>query len=120
MSITRRRFVQTTALAATAAYAVPAAAQRGAQAGPATPVPDSMAREITTLTEDIRVWQEDEWTNFVRANKTRLAPGMCFSDEPMVAIYGEFGIRLGDCLYLTDNGPKFFTQQSMAIDRTFA
>ncbi|MEO5895035.1 MAG: Xaa-Pro peptidase family protein, partial [Vicinamibacterales bacterium] len=40
-----------------------------------------------------------EWTNFVRGNKTALAPGMCFSDEPMIAIYGEFGIRLEDCLY---------------------
>ena len=27
-----------------------------------------------------------EWTNFVRGNKTPLAPGMCFSDEPMIAI----------------------------------
>jgi Xaa-Pro dipeptidase len=61
-----------------------------------------------------------EWTNFVRGNKTRLAPGMCFSDEPMVAIYGEFGIRLEDCLYITENGPKFFTQQSPAIDRPIA
>jgi Xaa-Pro dipeptidase len=61
-----------------------------------------------------------EWTNFVRGNKTRLAPGMCFSDEPMIAIYGEFGIRLEDCLYITDSGPKFFTQQSPSIDRPFA
>jgi len=60
-----------------------------------------------------------EWTNFVRGNKTRLAPGMCFSDEPMIAIYGEFGIRLEDCLYITEKGPKFFTQQSPAIDRPF-
>ena len=51
-----------------------------------------------------------EWTNFVRGNKTQLAPGMCFSDEPMIAIYGEFGIRLEDCLYITETGPKFFTQ----------
>ena len=50
-----------------------------------------------------------EWTNFVRGNKTPLPPGMCFSDEPMIAIYGEFGIRLEDCLYITDSGPKFFT-----------
>jgi Xaa-Pro dipeptidase len=61
-----------------------------------------------------------EWTNFVRGNKTRLAPGMCFSDEPMIAIYGEFGIRLEDCLYITESGPKFFTQPSPAIDRPFA
>ena len=45
-----------------------------------------------------------EWTNFVRGNKTPLAPGMCFSNEPMIAIYGEFGIRLEDCLYVTESG----------------
>jgi Xaa-Pro aminopeptidase len=61
-----------------------------------------------------------EWTNFVRGNKTKLAPGMCFSDEPMITSYGEFGVRLEDCLYITDNGPKFFTAQSPSIDRPFA
>ncbi|AMY08154.1 Xaa-Pro dipeptidase [Luteitalea pratensis] len=61
-----------------------------------------------------------EWTNFVKGNTTRLAPGMCFSDEPMIAIYGEFGIRLEDCLYITPDGPKFFTQPSPAIDQPFA
>lgn len=61
-----------------------------------------------------------EWTNFVKGNKTKLAPGMCFSDEPMIAIYGEFGVRLEDCLYITPDGPRFFTQPSPAIDRPFA
>ena len=61
-----------------------------------------------------------EWTNFVRGNKTPLAPGMCFSDEPMIAIYGEFGIRLEDCLYVTEDGARFFTQPSPAIDKPFA
>jgi Xaa-Pro dipeptidase len=42
-----------------------------------------------------------EWTYLVRGNKTRLEPGMCFSDEPMIAIYGEFGVRLEDCMYIT-------------------
>ena len=60
-----------------------------------------------------------EWTNFVKGNTTKLAPGMCFSDEPMIAIYGEFGIRLEDCLYITENGPKFFSKQSVAIDQPF-
>ena len=27
-----------------------------------------------------------EWTNFVKGNKTPIQPGMCFSDEPMIAI----------------------------------
>ncbi len=60
-----------------------------------------------------------ESPNFVRGSETRLAPGMCFSDEPTIVIYGEFGIRLEDCLYLTETGPRFFTEQSPAIDRPF-
>ncbi|HVX41225.1 MAG TPA: Xaa-Pro peptidase family protein [Gemmatimonadaceae bacterium] len=57
-----------------------------------------------------------EWTYFVRGNKTPIAPGMCFSDEPTIAIYGEFGIRLEDCLHITENGPKFFTGQAESIE----
>ncbi len=57
-----------------------------------------------------------EWTNFVRGNTTKLQAGMCFSDEPTIVSYGEFGIRLEDCLHMTDNGPKFFTPQSPSID----
>ena len=60
-----------------------------------------------------------EWTYFVRGNTTPIAPGMCFSDEPTIAIYGEFGIRLEDCLYITEDGPRFFSAQSVAIDRPF-
>jgi Xaa-Pro dipeptidase len=60
-----------------------------------------------------------EWTNFVRGNKTAIQPGMCFSDEPTVVIYGEFGIRLEDCLYIDQDGPKFFTKQSESIDKPF-
>jgi Xaa-Pro dipeptidase len=57
-----------------------------------------------------------EWTNFVRGNMTRLRPGMCFSDEPTIVIDGEFGVRLEDCLYITESGPVLFTKQSPAID----
>ena len=60
-----------------------------------------------------------EWTNFVRGNRTPLAPGMCFSNEPMIAIYGEFGIRLEDCLYVTDKGAQYFSQPSPSIDKPF-
>ena len=56
-----------------------------------------------------------EWTNFVRGNTTRIQPGMCFSDEPTISNYGEFGIRLEDCLYITEAGPKMFTPQSPSI-----
>ena len=60
-----------------------------------------------------------EWTYLVRGNKTRLQPGMCFSNEPTIAIYGEFGVRLEDCMYITEAGPRMFTRQSPAIDQPF-
>jgi Xaa-Pro dipeptidase len=60
-----------------------------------------------------------EWTNFVRGNKTPLAPGMCFSDEPSIIIPNTFGIRLEDCLYMTESGPRWFTQQSPSIEQPF-
>lgn len=60
-----------------------------------------------------------EWTNFVKGNLTKLAPGMCFSDEPTISIPGEFGIRLEDCLYMTAEGPKFFSNQSISIEQPF-
>jgi len=61
-----------------------------------------------------------EWTNFVRGNKTKLAPGMCFSNEPMIAIPGQFGVRLEDCIHITDEGAKWFSMPSPAIDKACA
>ena len=60
-----------------------------------------------------------EWTNFVKGNQTKIAVGMCFSDEPTISIPGEFGIRLEDCLYIAEDGPKFFSKQSISIDKPF-
>lgn len=60
-----------------------------------------------------------EWTNLVKGNKTKIQPGMCFSDEPTIAIYGEFGVRLEDCMYITESGARMFTKQSPAIDQPF-
>ncbi|WOX04471.1 M24 family metallopeptidase [Microbulbifer pacificus] len=50
-----------------------------------------------------------EPVNFVRGEKTELAPGMCFSNEPGLYLPGEFGVRLEDCLYMTADGPAWFT-----------
>ncbi len=60
-----------------------------------------------------------EWTYLVKGNKTRLRPGMCFSNEPTIAIYGEFGVRLEDCMYITEDGARTFTKQSPSIDQPF-
>jgi len=56
----------------------------------------------------------------VRKNTTPLAPGMCFTNEPMIAIYGEFGVRLEDCVYIAEDGPRWFTEPSPSIDQPFA
>ena len=61
-----------------------------------------------------------EWGYMVMGNKTPIQPGMCFSVEPTIAIYGEFGIRLEDCAYMTEDGPRWFTQPSPSIDQPFA
>jgi Xaa-Pro dipeptidase len=61
-----------------------------------------------------------EWTYLVRGNKTPLAPGMCFTDEPMVVVPGEFGVRIEDCFYMTEQGARWFTTPSPAIDRAVA
>ena len=60
-----------------------------------------------------------EWTNFVKGNKTPMAVGMCFSNEPNISIPGEFGIRLEDCVYFAEDGAHFFSKQSIAIDQPF-
>src|SRR5262245_3937579 len=60
-----------------------------------------------------------EWTNFVKANKTPIAVAMCFSDEPMIALPGEFGIRLEDDVYIAEDGAHFFTKQSKSITEPF-
>ena len=52
----------------------------------------------------------------VHGDSTPLAPGMCFSDEPGLYIPGEFGIRMEDCWYMTETGPKLFTQLAKSID----
>lgn len=60
-----------------------------------------------------------EWTYLVKGNQRPLAAGMCFSNEPMICIEGEFGIRLEDHFYMTERGPRWFTGQSHAVDAPF-
>ena len=58
-----------------------------------------------------------EPVNLVHGEGTRLAPGMCFSDEPGIYIPGKFGVRLEDCFYMTDGGPRFFSVPPLSIDQ---
>ncbi len=54
--------------------------------------------------------------NLVHGEKTPLAPGMCFSNEPGIYLPGKFGIRLEDCFHMTAAGPRFFSTPQAAID----
>ena len=60
-----------------------------------------------------------EWPYLNWGDDTLLEPGMCFSNEPMICLYGEFGVRLEDHFYMTEAGPKWFTQPSKSIDDPF-
>jgi Xaa-Pro dipeptidase len=54
--------------------------------------------------------------NLMRADRTPLQAGMCFSDEPGIYIPGEFGVRMEDCWHMTEHGPKLFTPLAKSID----
>jgi Xaa-Pro dipeptidase len=56
----------------------------------------------------------------VRGDATILAPGMCFSNEPMIVMPGKFGIRLEDHFHVTDDGATWFTLPSPSIELPFA
>ena len=56
----------------------------------------------------------------VGGNLTPLEPGMCFSIEPMLCVYGECGVRLEDIAYMTEDGPRWFCPPETNIDRLFA
>ena len=60
-----------------------------------------------------------EYPYIVRGNNTRLKPGMCFSNEPMLCVPNKFGIRLEDHIYMTNDGPKWFTEPSHSIENPF-
>jgi Xaa-Pro dipeptidase len=53
----------------------------------------------------------------VRNDTTALQVRMCFSDEPGLYIPGEFGIRLEDCWYMTESGPKLFTPLAESLEQ---
>lgn len=61
-----------------------------------------------------------EPVNLVHGETTKLAPGMCFSNEPGIYIPGEFGVRMEDCFYMTESGPKWFSSPPPSIDQPFA
>jgi Xaa-Pro dipeptidase len=61
-----------------------------------------------------------EYPYLVRGNKLKLQPGMTFSNEPGIYLYGEFGVRIEDCFVVTEDGARFLGgMESTAIDKPF-
>lgn len=60
-----------------------------------------------------------EWGNMVKGNQLKIQVGMCFSIEPNISIVGEFGVRHEDCVYMTEDGPKWFSQPAPSIQQAF-
>ncbi|MDH5356052.1 MAG: Xaa-Pro peptidase family protein [Gammaproteobacteria bacterium] len=107
------------------------AAFNAAQIGVACSAPDAAARQVIEaggLGPGYRVpglphrtghgvgMDVHEHPYIVQGNDLPLAPGMCFSIEPMICSYGEFGVRLEDHAYISEEGPKWFTEPGKSMD----
>ena len=57
-----------------------------------------------------------EPVNLVHGETTRLAAGMCFSDEPGLYLPGSFGVRIEDCFHMTAAGPRWFSTPPVSLD----
>jgi Xaa-Pro dipeptidase len=59
-----------------------------------------------------------EYPYLVKGNTLKLEPGMTFSNEPGIYIYGEFGIRTEDCMVVTESGARHLGGlEAVSIDR---
>lgn len=61
-----------------------------------------------------------EAPNLVRGDKTPLDVGMCFSNEPMIVVPGEFGVRHEDHFHIAVDGARWFTEPAACLDDPFA
>jgi len=60
-----------------------------------------------------------EYPYLVRGSEIKLLEGMVVSNEPMICIPGKFGIRHEDHFYMTENGPKWFTEPMHSVENPF-
>ncbi len=87
--------------------------------GPGYDLPGLPHRTGHGIGLDIHEWPYLNW-----GDDTPLAPGMCFSNEPMICVMkddgsGEFGVRLEDHFYMSADGPVWFTEPSLSVDDPF-
>lgn len=60
-----------------------------------------------------------EGPNLVRGETTPMDVGMVFSNEPMLVLPDQFGVRLEDHFYMTPDGPRWITQPCHSIEDPF-
>ncbi|MFT3689534.1 hypothetical protein [Paenirhodobacter sp.] len=53
------------------------------------------------------------------SSRPPFAPGMVFSIEPMLCVYGECGVRLEGIVHMTQAGPRWFCPPAGRIDAPF-
>lgn len=58
---------------------------------------------------------DHEFPSIMEGNKMELQPGMCFSIEPGIYIPGFAGVRIEDCVHITENGAEPFTHSSKEL-----
>ena len=112
-------------------HAAQQAAFKAAQIGAPCSAPDAAARSVIAAAgfgPDYKVpglphrtghgvgLDVHEHPYIVKGNDLLLEPGMCFSIEPMICSYGEFGVRLEDHAYISEDGPCWFTEPSESIE----
>jgi len=62
-----------------------------------------------------------EYPYLVLGNKLKLEPGMTFSNEPGIYIYGEFGVRTEDCMVVTKDGARLLGGlEAISIEEQFS
>lgn len=57
-----------------------------------------------------------EFPSIMAGNDLELKPGMCFSIEPGIYIPGFAGVRIEDCIHVTENGGVPFTHTSKQLN----
>ncbi len=57
-----------------------------------------------------------EFPSIMAGNDLVLQPGMCFSIEPGIYIPGFAGVRIEDCVHVTENGSEAFTHTSKELN----
>lgn len=58
---------------------------------------------------------EHEFPSIMEGNSLELQPGMCFSIEPGIYIPGFAGVRIEDCVHITESGCEPFTHTSKEL-----